>query len=145
MSDDEQPLEEYLDHLRGRIQVKLARAGAPADRATLQMVCLAIAQTVMDPSHLRLMTTPPPTHLVPALESIFASIEAGFADEIAELHDVIADAQEDPVWQAEIALGLQAAVLSGEISVEDHIVRLLLSQFVELPGGRADDGGGAKA
>ncbi len=143
MSDDTEPIGEYLDHLRGRIQVKLARNGAPADRDTLQMVCLAIGQTVMDPAHLRLVTSPLPTHLVPPLEAIFASIETGFAEEIAELHDVIADAQEDPAWQAVIHEAQQSGVIPLEVGIQDHIARLILSQFVELPGGPSDDGEGS--
>jgi hypothetical protein len=143
MCDDTEPIEEYLDNLRGRIQVKLARAGAPADRDTLQMVCLAIAQAVIDPSRLRLITMPPPTHLVSALEAVFSSIETGFADEIAELHDVIADAQDDSAWQAEIHAALQAGTLPMEISLRDHIARLLLSKFIEIPDGSSDEGGGS--
>jgi len=143
MSDDAQSIEDYLETLRGHIQVKLARGGAPADRETLRMVCLAIGQTVMDPAHLRLITMTTPPDLVPALETMFAHIEIDFADEIAELHDVIADAQEDPAWEVHIHEALRAGALPAALSVQDHIARLILSQFVELPDGTSDDAGGA--
>lgn len=141
MSDDTQPIEEYLEELRGRIQVKLAHGGAPADRATLQMVCLAIGQTVMDPAHLRLVTMPVPTHLIPPLETMFAHVERDFAAEIAELQDVIADAQEDPAWQAHIHEALQEGLLPAALSVPDHIALLILSQFVEFHDGPSTEGG----
>jgi hypothetical protein len=141
MNDDVQPIEDYLETLRGRIQVKLARGGAPADRATLQMVCLAIGQTVLDPAHLRLVTMPPPPHLLPALETMFTHIETDFADEIAELRDVIADAQDDPAWEVPIHEALHAGTLSGELSVPEHIALLILSQFVDLPDGTSDEAG----
>jgi hypothetical protein len=139
MDDDAQPIEDYLDHLRARIQVKLARGGAPADRDTLQMVCLAIGQTVMDPAHLRLLTMPLPSHLLPALESIFTNIERDFADEIADLQDVIADAQEDPDWQGHILEALQAGAIAEELSVPDHIALLILAQFVDVSDGTYND------
>lgn len=138
MSDDVQSIEAYLDHLRGHIQVRLARAGVPADRDTLQMVCLAIGQTVMDPAHLQLLTMPPPPHLLPAIETVFTSVEVGFADEIAELRDVIADAQDDPAWQTQIHEALQAGELPAEQSLQEHIARLVLSRFVELDDGSSD-------
>jgi hypothetical protein len=141
MEDDAQPIEDYLDHLRGCIQVKLARGGAPADRETLQMVCLAIGQTVMDPAHLRLVTMPPPSHLLPVLESIFTNIERDFADEIADLQDVIADAQEDPDWQEHILEAIEAGAITDELSVPDHIALLILAQFVDGSDGTCDDAG----
>jgi hypothetical protein len=143
MSDEAQPIEDYLETLRGRIQIKLARGGAPADRDTLQMVCLAIGQTVMDPTHLRLVTMPLPPHLLPALETMFAHIETDFADEIAELRDVIADAQDDPVWEAQIQEAMQAGTLPMEPGVSGHIALLILSQFVDIPDGTSDAAGRA--
>jgi hypothetical protein len=140
MSDDAQSIEDYLEHLRGCIQVRLARSGVPADRDTLQMVCLAIGQTVIDPAHLRLVTMPTPAHLLPALETIFAHIETDFAEEIAELHDVIADAQEDPVWETHIQEALQAGTIPAELSVHEHIALLILSQFVDFPDSPSADG-----
>ena len=141
MSDEAQPLEDYLETLRGRIQIKLAQGGAPADRDTLQMVCLAIGQTVMDPAHLRLVTMPPPAHLLPTLETMFAHIEADFADEISELRDVIAEAQDDPAWEAHVQEAIQAGTLPAGLGVSDHIALLILAQFVEIPDGTADDAG----
>jgi hypothetical protein len=138
MSDDAQPIGEYLDDLRGRIQVKLARAGAPADPDTLRLVCLAMALRVADPPGIRLLTRPLSPQLYPALEAMLAQVDRDFDLEIGELQDLIADAQEDPAWQMQMHEAIQAGSLPTELSVEDHIACLVLSLFVELDEGLAD-------
>jgi hypothetical protein len=132
MSDDAQPISEYLDDLRARIQVKLARGGAPADFDTLRLVCLAMALRVTDPAGIRLFTMPLSPQLYPALETMLAQVDRDFIREIDELQDLIADAQEDPEWQMQMHEAVQAGSLPAELSVQDHIARLVLSLFVEL-------------
>lgn len=130
MSDD-RTIEEYLDDLRARIQVKLAHGGAPADADTLRLVCLAMALRVADPAGIRLLTDPLSPRIYPALETILAQVDRDFADEIAELADLIADAQEDPIWLAEVQKSAQAGAVQADRRPEEHIARLILELFVE--------------
>jgi hypothetical protein len=130
MSED-RTIEEYLDDLRGRIQVKLAHGGAPADADTLRLVCLAMALRVADPAGIRLLTDPLSPRIYPALETILAQVDRDFADEIAELADVIADAQEDSIWVAEVQKSVQAGTIQADKRPEEHIAQLILELFVE--------------
>jgi hypothetical protein len=130
MSED-RTIEEYLDDLRGRIQVKLAHGGAPADADTLRLVCLAMALRVADPAGIRLLTVPLSPRIYPALETILAQVDRDFAGEIAELADVIADAQEDPIWVAEVQKSVQAGTIQADKRPEEHIAQLILELFVE--------------
>jgi hypothetical protein len=139
MHDDPQPLGDYLDDFRARIQVRLARGGAPADAATLRLVCLAIGLRVADPAGIRLFTQPLSPHLYPALESILAQVDGDFGDEISELHGLIADAQEDPAWQTQVHEAVQAGSLAADISVQEHIALLVLSLFVEVDEATSDE------
>jgi hypothetical protein len=127
-------IEEYLDELRGRIQVKLARGGAPADLGTLRLVCLAVALRVADPDGLRLLMKPLPPQLYPALETMLAQVDGDFQDEIAELQDLIADAQEDPAWHAAVRQAIQTGALSMDKRLQEHIAHLILELFVDLSG-----------
>ena len=127
-------IEEYLDDLRGRIQVKLARGGAPADPDTLRLVCLAMALRVADPNGLRLLTKPLSPQLYPALETMLGQVDSDFGDEIAELHDLIADAQEDPAWLAEVQQAVQLGAIPERKRPREHIVHLILELFVDLSG-----------
>jgi hypothetical protein len=133
MSEDH-TIEEYLHELRGRIQVKLARAGAPADPGTLRLVCLAMALRVADPAGLRLLMKPLSPRLYPVLETLLAQVDGDFGDEIAELQDLIADAQEDPAWLAEVQQAMQAGAISMEKRPQEHIAHLILELFVDLSG-----------
>ena len=127
-------IEEYLDDLRGRIQVKLARGGAPADPDTLRLVCLAMALRVADPSGLRLLTKPLSPQVYAALETMLGQVDSDFGDEIAELHDLIADAQEDPTWLAEVQQAVQLGAISRRKRPQEHIGHLILELFVDLSG-----------
>jgi hypothetical protein len=127
-------IEEYLDDLRGRIQVKLARGGAPADPGTLRLVCLAVALRVADPAGLQLLTKPLSPQLYPALETMLGQVDGDFRDEIAELQDLIADAQEDPTWLAEVQQAIQMGAVWVGKRPEEHIAHLILELFVELSG-----------
>jgi hypothetical protein len=127
-------IEEYLDDLRGRIQVKLARGGAPADPDTLRLVCLAMALRVADPAGVRLLTKPLSPQLYPVLETMLGQVDSDFGDEIAELQDLIADAQEDPAWLAEVQQAMQMGAVSVEQGPQEHIVHLILELFVDLSG-----------
>jgi hypothetical protein len=127
-------IEEYLEDLRGRIQVKLARGGAPADRGTLRLICLAVALRVADPAGLRLLMKPLSPQLYPALETMLAQVDHDFGDQIAELHDLIADAQEDPAWLDAVQQEIQRGVVSGDKRLQEHIAHLILELFVELSG-----------
>jgi hypothetical protein len=131
---EDHTIEEFLDDLRGRIQVKLARGGAPADPGTLRLVCLAIALRVADPAGLRLLMKPLSPQLYPALETMLAQVDRDFGDEIAELQDLIADAQEDPAWLAEVQQAVQRGAVSVEKRLQEHIAHLILELFVELSG-----------
>jgi hypothetical protein len=127
-------IEEYLNELRGRIQVRLARGGAPADPGTLRLVCLAVALRVADPDGLRLLMKPLSPQLYPALETMLAQVDADFKDEIAELQDLIADAQEDPAWHAAVRQAMQTGALSMDKRLQEHIAHLILELFVDLSG-----------
>jgi hypothetical protein len=131
---EDSTIEEYLDDLRGRIQVKLARGGAPADPDTLRLVCLAMALRVADPAGLRLLTRPLAPQLYPALETMLGHVDRDFCDEIAELQDLIADAQEDPTWLAEVQRAMQMGTVSVGKRPQEHIVHLILELFVDLSG-----------
>jgi hypothetical protein len=127
-------IEEYLDDLRGRIQVKLARGGASADRDTLRLICLAMALRVADPTGLRLVTKPLSPQLYPVLETMLGQIDSDFGEEIMELQDLIADAQEDPIWLAEVQHAMHMGAVSADRQPQEHIVHLILELFVELSG-----------
>jgi hypothetical protein len=127
-------IEEYLDELRGRIQVKLARGGAPADLGTLRLVCLAVALRVADPAGLRLLMKPLSPQVYPALETMLAQVDGDFRDEIAELQDLIADAQEDPAWHIAVQQAMQTGTLSVDKRLQEHIAHLILELFVDLSG-----------
>ena len=125
-------IEEYLDDFRGRIQVKLARGGAPADPGTLRLVCLAVALRVADPAGLQLLMKPLSPQLYPALETMLAQVDRDFGNEIAELKDLIADAQEDPAWLEAVQQAMQRGAVSVARRPQDHIAHLILELFVEL-------------
>jgi hypothetical protein len=127
-------IEEYLDDLRGRIQVKLARGGAPADPGTLRLVCLAMALRVADPAGLQLLTKPLSPQLYPTLETMLGQVDGDFRDEIAELQDLIADAQEDPTWLAEVQQAMEMGAVSVDKRLQEHIAHLVLELFVDLSG-----------
>jgi hypothetical protein len=131
MSEDP-TIEEYLDDLRGRIQVKLARGGAPADPGTLRLVCLAVALRVADPAGLQLLLKPLSPQLYPTLETMLAQVDRDFGDEIAELHDLIADAQEDPAWIDAVQQEMQRGAVSGDKRLQEHIAHLILELLVDL-------------
>jgi hypothetical protein len=132
--DEEDTIGDYLDDLRGRIQVKLARGGAPADVETLRLVCLAIALRVADPAGIRLVTTPLPPQLYPALETMLAQVDRDFVHEIGELQDLIADAQDDSTWLAEVQQAVLAGTVPGSKRPEEHIAQLILELFVDWRG-----------
>jgi hypothetical protein len=129
---EDHTIEEYLDDLQGRIQVKLARGGAPADPGTLRLVCLAVALRVADPAGLQLLMKPLPPQLYPALETMLAQVDRDFGDEIAELKDLIADAQEDPAWLEAMEQAMQGGAVPGGRRLQEHIAHLILELFVEL-------------
>jgi hypothetical protein len=125
-------IDEYLDDLRGRIQVKLARGGAPNDSGTLRLVCLAVALRVADPAGLRLLMKPLSPQLYPALETMLVHVDGDFGDEIAELQDLIADAQEDPAWLDAVQQAIQRRDISADRRLQEHIAQMILELFVEL-------------
>ena len=125
-------IEEYLDDLRGRIQVKLARGGAPADSGTLRLVCLSVALRIADPTGLRLLMKPLSPQLYPALEAMLVQIDGDFGGEIAELQDLIADAQEDPAWIKVVQQAMQRRLISSDRRLQEHIAHMILELFVEL-------------
>jgi hypothetical protein len=130
---EDHTIEEYLNDLQGRIQVKLARGGAPADPGTLRLVCLAMALRVADPAGLQLLMRPLSPELYPALETMLAQVDRDFGDEISEIKDLIADAQEDPAWLEAVQRAVQRGAVSGGRRLQEHIARLILELFVELP------------
>jgi hypothetical protein len=129
--EDESTIEEYLNNLRGRIQVRLAHGGAPADPDTLHLVCLAIGLRVADPAGIRLLTKPLAPHLYTTLETMLAQVDRDFLHEISELQDLIADAQEDPVWVVEVQQAVQAGTVPANQRPAEHIAQLILEMFVE--------------
>jgi hypothetical protein len=128
-------IEEYLEDLQSRIQVKLARGGAPADASTLHLVCLSIALRVSDPAGLQLLIKPISPQLYPSLERMLAQVDGDFGDEIAELHDLIADAQEDPAWLTAIQQAIETRAISADRQPQEHIAHMILELFMELPSG----------
>jgi hypothetical protein len=65
---------------------------------------------------------------------MLAQVDRDFGDEIAELQDLIADAQEDPAWLAEVQQAMQRGAVSVEKRLQEHIAHLILELFVELSG-----------
>jgi hypothetical protein len=130
---EDHTIEEYLDDLQGRIQVKLARGGAPADPSTLRLVCLALALRVADPAGLQLLMKPLSPQLYPAIETMLAQVDRDFGDEISEIKDLIADAQEDPAWLEAVQQAVQRGAVSGGRRLQEHIAHLILELFVDLP------------
>jgi hypothetical protein len=129
---EEPTIEEYLEDLRSRIHVKLARGGAPADSSTLHLVCLSVALRVSDPSGLLLLMKPISPQLYPRLESMLAQVDSDFGDEIVDLQDLIADAQEDPAWLTVVQQALEAQTISAEKQPQEHIAQMILELFIEL-------------
>jgi hypothetical protein len=72
--------------------------------------------------------------LYPALETMLAQVDGDFGDEIAELQDLIADAQEDPAWLAEVQQARQSGAVLVEKRLQEHIAHLILELFVDLSG-----------
>jgi hypothetical protein len=134
MMGEDPTIDEYLDDLRGRIQLRLVRGGAPADAGTLRLVCLAVALRVADPAGIRLLMKPLSSQLYPALETMLAQVDHDFADAIAELRDLIADAQEDPAWLEAVRQAVRMGTISGHRRLQDHIAHLILELFVDLSG-----------
>jgi hypothetical protein len=130
---EDHTIEEYLDDFQGRIQVKLARGGAPADPSTLRLVCLALALRVADPAGLQLLMKPLSPQLYPAIETMLAQVDRDFGDEISEIKDLIADAQEDPAWLEAVQQAVQRGAVSGGRRLQEHIAHLILELFVDLP------------
>jgi hypothetical protein len=131
---EEDTIGDYLDDLRGRIQVKLARGGAPADPDTLRLVCLAMSLRVADPTGIRLLTKPLPPRLYPVLENMLAQVDRDFVQEIGELQDLIADAQEDPAWQTAVQQAVLMGIVPSNKPPEAHIEQLILELFVDWRG-----------
>jgi hypothetical protein len=134
MSDDF-TIGEYLDELRGDIHAKLARLGSVADLDTLQRVCLAIGLRVADPYNLQSLIAPPPAHIYQETQNILAVVDELFAEEIAELRDVIADAQEDPAWHASVEEGKRR----GEIPVDKDPLEAIAGTILMLFLGLDDE------
>jgi hypothetical protein len=133
MSEDP-TIGEYLDDLRGRIQVKLVQGGAPADAGTLRLVCLAVALRVADPAGIRLLMKPLSPQVYPALETMLAQVDHDFGDAIAELQDIIADAQEDPAWLEAVQQAVQTGTISADRRLQEHVAHLILELFVDVSG-----------
>jgi hypothetical protein len=128
---------DYLDELRDHIHVKLFRIGGVGDADTLQLVCLAIGMRVADPYNLRSLIAPPPDHIDLHTQNMLAAVDGLFAEEIAELRDVIADAQEDPAWHASIEEGKER----GEIPVDQCPLEAIAKTILLLFLGFDDDVG----
>jgi hypothetical protein len=133
MSEDP-TIDEYLEDLRGRIQLKLVRGGAPADVGTLRLVCLAVALRVADPTGIQLLMKPLSSQVYPALETMLAQVDRDFGDAIAELQDLIADAQEDPAWLEAVQQAVQMGTIPVGRRLQEHIAHLILELFVDLSG-----------
>jgi hypothetical protein len=131
MSDD-CTIGEYLDELRWDIHAKLGGIVSVANFDTLQRVCLAIGLRVADPYNLQSLIAPTPAHVYRETQNILAAVDELFAEEIAELRDVIADAQEDPAWHASVEDGRRR----GEIPVDkdplEAIAEMILMLFLGL-------------
>ena len=131
MSDD-LTIGEYLDELLQDIRAKLARLGSVADPDTLQRVSLAIGLRVADPYNLQSLITPPPAHLYQETQDILAVVDELFAEEIAELRDVIADAQEDPAWHTSVEEGKHRGEIPAGKDPLQAIAEMILTLFLGL-------------
>jgi hypothetical protein len=121
---------DYLDELRDHIHVKLFHIGGVGDPNTLQLVCLAIGMRVADPYNLRSLIAPPPSHVDLHTQNMLAAVDKLFAEEIAELRDVIADAQEDPAWHASIEEGKERGEIPADQSPLEAIAKTILLLFL---------------
>lgn len=131
MSDD-LSIEEYLEDLRARIQIKLAYGGAPADADTLRMICLAVALLVADPYNLKSLLAPLPPHIYARAQALLADVDRDFAAEIGELQDVIADAQEDPAWHASVEEGKRMGDVPPDSDEREAIAQMILGLLLGL-------------
>lgn len=134
MSDD-LTIEEYLEDLRGRIQIKLAQGRAPADSDTLRMVCVAMALVVVDPYNLKALMAPSRPHIYERAQALLADVARDFAEEIAELRDVIADAQEDPAWHASVEEGKDMGDIPTDKDDREAIAQMILALLLSLDEG----------
>jgi hypothetical protein len=132
---------DYLNELRGHIHVKLFRIGGVGNPDALQLVCLAIGMRVADPYNLRSLVAPPPAHLDLHTQNMLAAVDGLFAEEIAELRDVIADAQEDPAWHASIEEGKERGDIPADQCPLEAIAKTILLLFL----GFDDEAGGTQS
>jgi hypothetical protein len=123
---------DYLDELRSHIHIKLFRIGGFGDSDTLQLVCLAIGMRVADPYNLRSLIAPPPAHIDLHTQNTLAAVDELFAEEIAELRDVIADAQEDPAWYASIEEGKVRGEIPADQCPLEAIAKTILLLFLDF-------------
>ncbi len=127
---------EMLEQMHGRMQVKLARQGMPADRETLKDVCMAIACLVQDPDGLLLHISPPAAEDYAMVEDGFALASQDFADEINALRALVAWLEDD--MQEEVSAWVQSGQLPP--AQASHAIReLVLARFVLPDGVHSDD------
>jgi hypothetical protein len=63
---------------------------------------------------------------------MLVQVDRDFGDEIAELQDLIADAQEDPLWLEAVQQAIQKRAISADRTLQEHIAHMILELFVEL-------------
>jgi hypothetical protein len=127
---------EMLEQMHAHMQVKLIRQGMPADRETLEDVCMAIACLVQDPDGLLLHISPPAAEDYAVVEDGFALASQDFAEEITALRGLVAWLEDD--MQAEVNAWVQSGQLPPDHA--SHAIReLVLARFVLPDGVHSDD------
>jgi hypothetical protein len=96
------------------------------------MVCLAVALLVADPYNLKFLIAPPPPHIYDRAQALLADVDRDFAAEIGELHDVIADAQEDPAWHASVEEGKRTGDVPPDSDDREAITQMVLGLLLGL-------------
>lgn len=129
-------ISEMLEQMHARMQVKLARQGLPADRETLEDVCMAVACLVQDPNGLLLHINPPAAADFAMVEDGFALASHDFAEEISTLRALVAWLEDD--MQEEVSAWVQAGQLPQAQAIH-AIQELVLARFVFPDGMHADD------
>jgi hypothetical protein len=138
MCDDIESIGDYLDNLRGQIHVKLVRLAGTGNSDTLQRVCLAIGLRVADPYNLQSIIASPPARASRSTQDMLATVDTLFAEEIEELHNVIADAQEDPAWHASVEDGKRHGEIPTDKDPLQAIAEMILMLFLGFDEENAD-------
>jgi len=123
------PVWEMVERIRASLQVKLARQGMPADRETLEGVCMAIAYLVRDPGSLQLHSSVIPKEDYAVVAESLELAERDYAAEITALRALIARLEAEEGLQewvrAEVRAGRLVPAQASHAIQEMILARLI--------------------